>query len=135
MIGAEYEAVSWSTFSYYGLRQTLANTSMLRVGGFWLPDALEGKTYFSRVTYRVGFYTGKDLVVVNGTQLPVWGVTLGFTLPVRRYNVYSNQFTSINTSLEFARRGNASVPITENIIRLNFGLNLSDLWFIKRKYD
>lgn len=135
MLGAEYEAVNWSTFSYYGLTQTLANSSMLRIGGYWIPDALEGKNYFSRVTYRLGFYTGKDLIVVNGTQLPVWGVTLGFTLPVRRYNVYSNQFTSINTSLEFGRRGNASVPITENIIRLNFGLNLSDLWFIKRKYD
>lgn len=135
LLGAEYEAVNWSEFTYYGITQTLANANMLRVGGHFIPNSVDAKSYFSRVTYRGGFYTGKDMVVVNGTQLPVWGVTLGFGLPIRRYNIYSNQYTSINTSLEFGRRGNAQVPITENFIKFNVGLSLSDLWFIKRRYD
>ncbi|MCU0394266.1 MAG: hypothetical protein MUF29_00035 [Chitinophagaceae bacterium] len=135
LFGAEYEAVNWTEFSYYGITQTLANSSMLRVGGHFLPNVIDGKNYFSRVNYRAGFFTGKEHVVVNGTQLPVWGVSIGLGLPIRRYNVYSNQFTSVNTSLEFGRRGNANMPVTENFIRFNVGLSLSDIWFIKRRFD
>jgi hypothetical protein len=113
----------------------MANSTQLRVGGYFIPGAIDGKTYASRITYRAGFYTGKDKIVANGTQLPIWGATFGFGLPIKRFNAYSNQFTSINTSFEYGRRGNGSVPVSENFFRINVGLSLSDLWFFKRRFD
>ena len=107
---------------------------MFRMGAQWTPD-LTTKKYLNRITYRLGFYTGKEYVKVNGEQLPIWAGTVGFGFPVRRWNNYSNQFTVINTSLEYGKRGNNNMPVTENFFRLNVGLCLSDLWFNKRKFD
>lgn len=136
LFGGEYETVDWSTFRFYGRADQLANTNMLRFGGHFIPPtAATSKSYFSKVVYRAGFYTGKDMVTVAGNQLPVWGVTFGMGLPIRRYNVYSNQYTAINTSFEYGRRGNTDVPIRETFFRLNVGISLGDLWFQKRKFD
>lgn len=135
MLSAEYEAVQWSEYTYLGAADPLANSSMLRFGGYYVPAANDVKKYFNRVTYRGGFYTGKDMIVVNGKQLPVWGVTMGFGLPIRRYSAYSNQYSTVNMSLEFGKRGNAEVPLSERFFRLNLGLCLGDLWFQKRKFD
>jgi hypothetical protein len=135
MIGAEYESISWTDYRFFGQSDNMANSTQLRVGGYFIPGAIDGKTYASRITYRAGFYTGKDKIVANGTQLPIWGATFGFGLPIKRFNAYSNQFTSINTSFEYGRRGNGSVPVSENFFRINVGLSLSDLWFFKRRFD
>jgi len=135
MLGGEYEAVDWSTYRFYGKADQLANTNMLRFGGHFIPSMTDNKSYFKRVVYRAGFYTGKDMITVNGNQLPVWGVTIGMGLPIRRYNIYSNQYTAINTSFEYGRRGNGESPIRETFFRLNVGISLGDLWFQKRKFD
>jgi hypothetical protein len=134
-IGIEWEQAMWSKYRFYGKPENFANSSMLRIGGQWIPTTLPTRNYFRRVTYRAGFYTGKDFLQGNGTQLPVWAITAGAALPIRRWNNYSNQFSTINTSFEFGRRGKSGQPITENIFRLNVGLSLSDLWFFKRKFE
>lgn len=134
MLGAEYERINWSDYRFYDKPDQLGNTSMFRMGAQWTPD-LTTKKYLNRITYRLGFYTGKEYVKVNGEQLPIWAGTVGFGFPVRRWNNYSNQFTVINTSLEYGKRGNNNMPVTENFFRLNVGLCLSDLWFNKRKFD
>jgi hypothetical protein len=41
----------------------------------------------------------------------------------------------INTAIEFGKRGSGVNNITENFIKFSLGLSLSDIWFIKRKYD
>jgi hypothetical protein len=85
------------------------------------------------VIYRGGFFYGQDYINV-GKDLPVWGVSLGMGLPMRRQN-YSNQSSIINTTFEFGQRGNNTNVIRENFFRVAVGLNLSDIWFIKRQYD
>ncbi|HMP94098.1 MAG TPA: hypothetical protein PKD90_14540 [Phnomibacter sp.] len=133
--GAEYEKTLWNTYRFYGKQDNVGDASMIRVGGHWIPDAEATRGYFNRVAYRLGFYTGKDYITHNGNQLPVWGITFGANLPIRRHNLYSYQFTSINTSFEIGRRGNAVVPVAESFFKINLGFNLSDVWFQKIKYD
>ena len=134
MLGAEYERINWDDYRYYGTKDNVGTSTMIRIGGQWIPK-LTARQYVNRITYRAGFYTGKDYVKVNGTQLPVWAGTLGFGFPIRRWNNYNNQYTVINTSFEYGKRGNGNAPLTENFFRLNIGLCLSDLWFNKRKFD
>jgi len=50
------------------------------------------------------------------------------------YSRLSGQFTTINIALEYIKRGNNSNIVKENLFRVSVGLNLSDLWFGKRKY-
>jgi hypothetical protein len=37
--------------------------------------------------------------------------------------------------LELGQRGNSSSIVKENFFRLAVGFSMSDIWFIKRKYD
>lgn len=135
MIGGEYEKGMWDDYRFFGQKDQVANSEIIRIGGYIVPAATDANNYAKRVTYRAGFFTGKDLVVANGEQLPLWGITTGLGLPIRRYNIYSNQYTAINLSFEYSHRGNSNSPLSENFFRINFGLNLADLWFIKHKYD
>jgi len=113
----------------------LGDITMLRFGGHWIPDAFSGRQYFKQVIYRAGMFTGKDYVVVDGKQLPVFGVTFGAGLPIKRYNAYSTQYNTLNISFEYGRRGGTDNPYFEKYFRLNLGMSLSDIWFIKRQYD
>ncbi len=133
LLGAEYSASNWSKYQFFGQPDALQNSWQFKVGGQWIPDLLRGKNYWSRVTYRAGAFFGTDNVKAD-KDLPIMGVTLGAALPVRR-NPYTNQFTVINTAFEFGRRGNNENIIRENFFRISVGFSLSDLWFIKRKYQ
>ena len=135
LIGVEWEQVMWTDYKFLGKSENFGNSQMLRFGAQWIPTILPTKNYFRRVTYRAGFYTGKDAIIAAGDQLPVWAITAGAALPVRRWNNYSNQFTTINTSFEVGRRGKSSQPLSESFFKLNVGLSLSDVWFFKRRYD
>lgn len=131
--GADYTTSKWTKYQFFGEKDPLQNSWQLKMGGQFTPDLLRGKNYWSRITYRAGFFYGKDYIKVDN-ELPVFGVTAGAALPIRR-NAYTNQFTVINTAFEIGRRGNDDNKIRENFFRISVGLSLSDLWFIKRKYD
>ncbi len=105
----------------------------MRVGGQFRPQP--GTAYFSNVAYRAGFFTGPDYINIRG-KLPQYGVSFGLGLPVANYNRLSQgQFTVINLALEYSKRGNNDNVLKENMFRISLGLNFSDIWFNKRKYD
>jgi hypothetical protein len=134
-IGLEFETAKWSEYRFYNKSDGLNNMWKLRVGAQLTPDPLSVESYWNRVNYRAGFYIGRDPVMLAGKELPVYGVTLGAGLPIRKWRSYDNQYTIINTAFEMGKRGNKENNITENFFRISFGLALSDIWFIKRRYD
>lgn len=135
MLTAEYETTKWSDYRFYNQVDKLVNSSLLKVGAQWSIDPTSVSNYWSRVALRAGFYTGKDYVNADGKELKISGITFGAGLPIRKYRNYDNQFTVVNTSFEFGKRGSNKNNITENYFKFNLGLCLSDIWFIKRKYD
>jgi hypothetical protein len=102
------------------------------VGGSFRPKL--SRAYLSAVTYRAGFYAGKDYITAGG-KLPLWGGSLGLGLPIANYSRQSLQYTVVNLAFEYNKRGNNDNPLKENMFRLSLGLNFSDFWFNKRKYD
>ena len=130
--GADFRIANWSEYRFFGQSETLRNAWTLNVGGQWTPDILRGKNYWSRVTYRVGFYYGKDYIKIEN-DVPVLGLTGGAAFPIRK-SPYTNQWTVVNLGLEMGRRGNSNNSIRENFFRISIGLALSDLWFQKKKY-
>lgn len=136
MIGVQYDATNWNRFSVYDEKQTneIASNYTLRIGGQITPK-FGDQNFWNRNTYRAGFYFGKDFIDIKNNQLPIFGVTLGTGIPIRRFSYYTNQFTTVNLGFEYGKRGNSSASLSENIFKINVGLSLSDIWFIKRKYD
>jgi len=133
MVGMDFIKTSWDNYRFFGEADAVKSNWMLKVGGQITPNLLKAKNYWNLVTYRAGFNVGPDYISANG-KLPQFGITAGAGFPVRR-NPYTNQYTSINLGLEYGKRGNNNNIITENIFRITLGLTLSDLWFVKKKYD
>jgi hypothetical protein len=132
--GAEFTTAKWSEYRFYNQADALINTWQVRVGGSWVPDPKSFDNYFSRINYKAGFNFGKDYINADGKELKTYGVSFGLGLPVRPAR-FSYQFTTIHTAFEYGKRGSAVNNITENYFKLSFALSISDIWFIKRKYD
>jgi len=135
MFGTDLMESKWSSFRFFNAPDSVRDNWQLRVGAQLRPNAKVGSGYFSNVSYRAGFYTGPDYIHV-GSNLPVYGISFGMGLPLANYNRLSpGQFTIINLSFEYEQRGNNTNMLRENLFRLSIGLNFSDLWFNKRKYE
>ena len=135
-LGVEYNAAKWSDYRYYGEADKLIDNNMFRVGTSLTPNnPFSSKGMFSRSTYRFGFYTGKDMINADGHELKVMGITAGIGFNIRKRNNYDNQFSLVNMAIDIGKRGSNVNNVTENYFRFTLGLSLSDIWFIKRKYD
>jgi hypothetical protein len=132
-IGVDYAAGKWNDYRFFGAQDLVQNNWELRFGAQITPSetAIQNGKLKS---YRFGFFTGRDYVKV-GNDLPVYGFTFGLGLPLRNYSRLSNQASVLNFGLEYSRRGNDKNLIKEDLFRLSLGLNFTDFWFGKRKYD
>ncbi|MBD0277768.1 MAG: hypothetical protein ICV81_07360, partial [Flavisolibacter sp.] len=93
------------------------------------------RNYFTKVAYRAGLFVGPDYIKVY-IKLPQFGVSFGAGLPITNYNRLSpNQFTIVNLSFEYSRRGNNNNILKEDLFRISVGFNFSDVWFRKPRYD
>jgi len=133
-VGAEYSTTLWSNYRFYEQPDAVVNSWQVKLGGQWIPDPKSINSYLSRVTYRAGFNYGKDYINADGNELKSYGITFGFGIPIRPAR-FTYQFTTLHTAFEFGKRGSNVNNITESYFRFSLGLSLSDIWFIKRKYD
>jgi len=123
----------WNDYRFYNETDEVKDNWEVRVGAQLRP--VSSRNYFSNVSYRIGFFTGPDYININDKKLNQTGVTFGLGLPLANYSRLTGQFTLINLAFEYVKRGNNTNPVKENLFRISVGLNLSDVWFGKRKYD
>jgi hypothetical protein len=134
-IGLEYTSTQWSTFRYYDVPDKLADSWQMKLGVQFSPDPFAGRDYLSKINYRAGAFFGKDYVNADGNGLKQYGLSVGAGLPIRKWTSFDNQFTVMNIAFQLGKRGTTVNTITENYMQVSLGISLSDLWFVKRKYD
>lgn len=132
LFGADYTTNKWSEFRFFGQKDSVQDNWMMNLGAQLTPRPRSN--YFSNITYRFGLFAGKDYIKVQD-KLPVFGASFGMALPIRPSRLAPNQFTSFNLGFEYMKRGNDNNLLKENLFRISLGLNLTDLWFGKRKYE
>jgi len=131
MAGIDFSATNWSDYRIYGAEDSVADMSYrIGIGGEYTPNATSIRNYFERVSYRLGFYYGRDYVRLQETDINYLAVTAGASFPFRRST------DRIHTGLEIGTRGTQTAGlIKENFVRFSLGISLNDKWFIKRRYD
>jgi hypothetical protein len=134
LFGIDFNQQTWEDFRFYGQKDnSIVNRWEIRVGGQLRP--VPKNNYFSNIAYRAGFFLGRDYIQVQ-EKLPLLGITMGMGLPLRNFSRQSQyQATVINLAFEFIKRGNNDNLLKENLFRVSAGFSLSDLWFIRRKYE
>ncbi|MEO7393300.1 MAG: hypothetical protein ABIU11_00080 [Chitinophagaceae bacterium] len=132
LLGIDFTQQNWSQYRFYGQVDSVRNKWELKVGAQINPAPK--RNYFSNVAYRFGFFAGPDYIKI-GQNLSQFGGSFGVGLPLAISRQAPNQVSIINLSFEYSKRGNNNNILRENMFRVSLGLSLSDMWFIKRKYD
>lgn len=133
LVGVDFVQNKWSNYRYYGTQDSVKDNWELRIGGQLMP--VPKNNYFSNVAYRAGISFGPDYLHIQN-KIPQFAVTFGLGLPIANYNRQAiGQFSMLNLSFEYIKRGNNNNLLKENLLRFSAAFNLSDLWFRKRKYD
>jgi hypothetical protein len=132
MLGMDFATQKWSDYRFYGQADSLRNKWELRTGVQINP--VPRRNYFSNIAYRFGLFFGPEYVKV-GQKLPQVGASFGVGLPMAISRQAPNQATFINMAFEYVKRGNNDNRLKENLFRFSLGFSLSDIWFIKRKYE
>lgn len=129
LIGFDYYTRYWSDFQLFEKSGGLGDKQKLTFGLQLIPDP-KSKRFFGRVSYRLGAHQETTFLSFNGSQLNKSGISFGLGLPLKRIK------STINLAVEVGSRGTTDdTLIKENYVKAGFGITLSDIWFVKRKYN
>jgi hypothetical protein len=135
LIGADYETTKWSDYRFFAQQDFVKNSWTARVGFQYLPASPGSTGYFNYVKYRAGFSVGQDYIAVDNS-LPVYTISLGGAFPMKlKHSYYDHQYSIMNFTFEYGNRGNNSNNLTEGLYKVSLGFSLSDIWFLRQKYQ
>ncbi|WP_034062362.1 membrane protein [Lacinutrix jangbogonensis] len=134
--GVEYTQENTSEFSnalYDNTGTTFEDSSVLSLGGFFIPKYNSFSSYWKRVVYRGGLRFENTGLVVQNESIREFGISFGVGLPV---GTNRNPFSNANFGFEIGKRGTTKANlIQENFLKFKISLSLNDRWFQKRKFD
>ncbi len=137
LFGVDFIQNGWNDYRFNGQLDSVKNNWQLKIGGQIKPS-LKNANYKSLMSYRAGIFFGSDYVYLK-QKLPEFGITAGVSLPIANLKDASRRFRSqysiVNISAEYIKRGKNDNILRENMFRLSVGFTLSDLWFVKKKYE
>jgi len=126
----DYSMQNWADFRWFGNNDSLQNITQLIAAVQYCPDRYAINNFFKSMQYRMAVRIANTPYMVKKTPINEYGITFGFGMPLRRSR------SSINLGIEIGERGTLKNNlIKEQFINVNFGVSISDKWFIKPKYD
>lgn len=132
LVGIDYRGEQWSDIRGFLADQPQNNSYRVAFGGQIAPNP-QGN-FFGRAKYRVGGYFGQTPLILNGSAVEDFGMTLGVGIPIIRPR--QKLHSSMDVALQIGRLGNVQENgFAENYVKLTLGFNLNDNnWIFKSKY-
>ena len=135
LFGADFETTDWDTYRFFGEKDFVKNSWISKFGIQYFPSPNGSSKYFNNVRYRAGFSFGNDYISVDNS-MPLYTISIGGTFPLKlRHSFYDYQYSNMNLSIEYGKRGNNNNTIQENTFKVGVGFSLSDVWFRREKYQ
>lgn len=135
LVGADYETTHWNNYRFFGQKDFVKNSWNAKLGIQYLPATSSSTGYFNFVKYRAGFSFGEDYIDIENS-LPVYSVSIGGSFPLKlKHSFYDHQYSIMNFTFEYLNRGNNNNNLTESMYKISLGFSLSDIWFIRQKYQ
>lgn len=129
--GVDIAFQDWSKFTGVILKDSLASTYRVSVGGEYTPNLTSINSYLARISYRAGFSYMQLPYKLEGKQLDERSVHIGLSMPLNR------GYSALNLAFTFGQRGVAEGSLLEEkFFRLNLGFTVNDAqWFFRRKIN
>ncbi|MES2779843.1 MAG: hypothetical protein V4651_08070 [Bacteroidota bacterium] len=129
-VGMDVYSTNWSTYRSFGTTDSLHNSYGMNIGGSYTPNYMDYKNYFSRIEYRAGARFDGGNLILAGNSISSYGISLGAGLPLGKSR------SKLNITGEYYVKGTTnSNLIKEEYFRIVIGINFSDRWFQRSKYD
>ena len=135
LIGADYETTQWNEYNFFGQKDNVKNSWNAKLGLQYWPASSSSTGYFNYVKYRAGVSIGQDYINVENS-LPVYTISIGGAFPLKlKHSFYDHQYSIMNFTFEYGNRGNNNNNLTESLYKISLGFSLSDIWFLRQKYQ
>lgn len=136
IVGLDLETTSWNNYRFYDQQDQVKSNYTIKAGLQYIPARLS-KNYWSGVSYRFGANYGTDYVTAAGSTIPVYNLSFGLGLPVPSNARIDKSLVQpvINLAVEAGKRGNNTINVSENFVRIAASVSLADFWFFRRKFD
>jgi hypothetical protein len=128
MFAIDYKFYNWANIKSPDLRMSYGNNHRVNVGIEYMPNYRTPRYYMQRMQYQLGAYFERSHLIINGNKISEMGVTAGMIFPLK------NNYTQIFVSADLGRRHGVGL-INENYIRINLGVSVNQMWFIKWAYQ
>ncbi|NSW46187.1 MAG: hypothetical protein HPY79_10285 [Bacteroidales bacterium] len=139
---ADVSLQQWSKVTFFENNPNLRNTLFASTGIQYIPDPYKFYSYWKMVNYRIGGYYNQTYLNINNHDINEIGITFGLGLPITKTDKGEGTMIRrklppmINLAFSYGTRGTtADNLIKERFFQFSIGLNLQDIWFIKRKYN
>lgn len=135
MMGADVTLQDWSKFSFFDEANSLHNSLNVNLGGEWIPE-LASNRYARKIAYRLGGFYTSTFLTLHGNPITEYGITAGVGLPIGYFNPIGQSFSRVNLGVNVSRRGTLENNLLQELtFQFRLGVNINDIWFIKRRID
>lgn len=131
---AQLDYKKGTTTNFLGKPFVYQDSYRISVGGWYLPNYNDFRSYLNRVVYRYGVFYEKGSLNINNKNINQYGVTAGVTLPFEKSNAV--RMSGVELGIELGRKGTLSNNlILQNFFNVKIGINFADKWFQKTVYQ
>ncbi len=127
LITLDAASQAWSNYTLNNTKlPDLRNSLLLSAGFEYRPKEELGMSVWEQIIWRAGLSYEQTQYNINNVGINQYSVSGGFSFPLS----YAN---TIDFAIQYGIRGKSEYNLVkENIIKINFGLSLGELWFIRR---
>ncbi|HVO73558.1 MAG TPA: hypothetical protein VMT35_06020 [Ignavibacteriaceae bacterium] len=128
MFCLDYLFQPWSSYKFNGLKSIeLADLHKISAGFEFRPVLEPGSSFWEQIIFRAGLGFERTQYYLNGENIQQLSVFGGLSIPFSHEN-------TLDIGMQFAARGTTkSNLVQENMVKLNIGLSLGEIWFIREE--
>ncbi len=128
IFGADYKRANWSDVLFFNEKpSSLTNSSSFAFGVEYTNDYIS-KDFFKTLNWRLGGHYTNSEVLLKNTQIKDYGINFGVGIPTKLG-------AKLNFGFEIGKKGTIENDLLqENYYTINFNINLTDRWFIRRRF-
>ncbi|MDR0560449.1 MAG: hypothetical protein LBG92_09770 [Prevotellaceae bacterium] len=127
-LSIDYKFNNWGSIKSPDSKMKYTDSHKVSIGGSMIPNYRTPRNYFQKIQYQLGAYYEKTNMIINGNALHEAGITAGMVFSLK------NNYTQLFLSGDFGRKSGNNL-ISENFVRITFGVTMNQQWFMKWFYD